>query len=116
MKDLKVSEMMAMQTALWAVHSDSWSPMEPKYGRDFILWMIEEIGEAASIIKKKGDHAIMSDQDVRHAFIEEMGDVLMYYFDALLRYGITAHELSAAYCEKHDRNMGRNYEDEYAKL
>ncbi len=116
MKDLKISEMMALQTELWAVHSDSWSPMEPKYGRDFMLWMIEEIGEAASIIKKKGDHAIMGDKNVRRAFIEEMGDVLMYYLDTLLRYGVTAHELSTAYCEKHGGNMGRNYEDEYAKL
>ena len=116
MKDLKLSEMMAMQTALWALNSGSWAPMEPKYARDSMLWMIEEIGEAASIIKKKGDAAIVGDRNVRHAFVEEMSDVLMYYFDVLLRYGITAVELSDAYCQKHDRNMGRDYVDEYAKL
>ncbi len=35
------------RTALRAAHSGSWAPMEPKYGRDYILWMIEEIGGAA---------------------------------------------------------------------
>ncbi len=35
-----------LRTALWAIRSGSWAPMEPKYGRDSILWMIEEIGGA----------------------------------------------------------------------
>ena len=38
--------------------------------------MIEEVGECISIIKKKGDDAIMNDEAVRKAFVEEMGDVL----------------------------------------
>ena len=95
---------------LWEIHKDKWSPMEAKYGRNFLLWMIEEMGEVISIIKKKGDNAIMSNKDVRKAFVEEMSDVLMYYNDTLLRYGITPDEISSAYIEKHNRNMERNFQ------
>lgn len=115
-QDIKISDMMDMQKELWELHKDKWSPMEAKYGRNFLLWMIEEIGEVISIIKKKGDNAIMSNEEVRKAFIEEMGDVLMYYNDTLLRYGITSNEISKAYIEKHNKNMGRNYQEEYKKF
>lgn len=112
-QDIKISNMMDMQKELWELHKDKWSPMEAKYGRNFLLWMIEEIGEVISIIKKKGDNAIMNNQEVRNAFIEEMSDVLMYYNDTLLRYGITAKEISTAYIKKHNKNMGRNFQEEY---
>lgn len=113
MGELAISDMMQMQRELWALHRDSWSPMEPKYGRDFILWMLEEIGESIAIIKKKGDQAIAQTPNVRAAFLEEMCDVLMYYFDTLLRYGVTPEELSAAYSRKHAKNMNRNFQKEY---
>lgn len=115
MSDLKISDMMEMQKSLYEIHKDSWSPMEPEYGRNFILWMMEEVGECISIIKKKGDTAISENLAVRRAFCEEMSDVLMYFNDTLLRYGITAEEISEAYQEKHKRNMGRNYAEEYKK-
>ena len=113
MSDLKISDMMSMQKKLYELHKDTWSPMEPEYGRNFILWMMEEVGESIAIIKKKGDQAIMTDENVRKAFCEEMSDVLMYFYDTLLRYGISAEEISNAYIEKHTRNMGRNYTEEY---
>lgn len=112
-KDIKISEMMEMQKELWEENKENWSPMEAKYGRNFLLWMIEEMGEAISIIKKKGDNSIMTNEEVRKAFIEEISDVLMYYNDTLLRYGITASEISNAYIEKHNKNMKRNYKEEY---
>ena len=37
--------------------------------------MIEEIGEAVAVIKKKGDAAIVSEPRVRSVFLEEMADV-----------------------------------------
>lgn len=46
-KDINISEMMEMQKELWEIHKDKWSPMEAKYGRNFLLWMIEEMGELA---------------------------------------------------------------------
>lgn len=54
-KDLRVSDLLNMSYALWEKHKHSWSPMEPEYGRNFILFMIEEIGETIAIIKKKGE-------------------------------------------------------------
>ena len=49
--DLSISQMMRMQKALFEPHKDKWHPMEPKYGRDFILYMIEEVGETIAILK-----------------------------------------------------------------
>lgn len=115
MPDLKISEMLSMQKELFEPHKDKWSPMEPEAGRNFLLFMVEEMGEAIAIIKKKGDRAIMDDENVRSAFCEEMADVLMYYNDTLLRYGITADEISGAYIKKHEKNMGRDYAGEYEK-
>ncbi len=105
--------MMAMQKELYEMNKDNWSPIEPEYGRNFVLWMMEEVGECISIIKKKGDNAIMEDVNVRKAFCEEMSDVLMYYTEILLRYGITSDEISTAYLNKHEKNMKRNYTKEY---
>ncbi len=113
MSDLKLSDMAAMQRELWARHQDTWSPMEPAAGRNFILYMIEEIGECVAILKKKGDGAVMEDSAVRVHFTEEMSDVLMYFTDTLLRYGITPEELSEAYLRKHHKDMERDYEREY---
>ena len=114
--DLSISQMMDMQKALFALHENQWSPMEPEYGRDFILYMVEEVGEAIAILKKKGCDAVLSDADVRSAFLEEMADVLMYYQEVLLRFHVTPDEISRAYEAKHLRNMGRDYTKEYKEL
>lgn len=114
--DLKVSDMMDMQRELWELHRDKWSPMEPEYGRNFLLWMVEELGEVIAIVKKKGDAAIAADPAVRGAFTEEMSDVLMYFMDTLLRYGVSPQELSEAYLNKHGTNMGRDYDGQYARM
>lgn len=116
MNDIRISDMMKMQQLLWEKHRDSWSPMEPEYGRHFILYMIEEIGECIAILKKKGDRSVAEDPEVRAHFVEEMSDVLMYFTDTLLRFGVSPEELSEAYIKKHCRNMGRDYDGEYAKL
>ena len=115
MKDLSVSDMLHMQRELYEAHKNKWAPLEAKYAKESILWMMEEVGECIAVIKKKGDQAIMEDQGVRQAFCEEMSDVLMYFHDALLRYDISADEISTAYSEKHKRNMHRNYMKEYEK-
>lgn len=114
--DLTISQMMQMQKELFEPHKNKWSPMEPEYGKDFILYMVEEIGETIAILKKKGSGAVMSDPEVRAAFLEEMADVLMYYHDILLRFHVTPEEISRAYLRKHDRNMGRDYTQEYKEL
>lgn len=111
--DLKISEMMQMQRELFEPHKDKWFPMEPEYGKDFILFMVEEIGEAIAVVKKKGSRAIMEDPAVREAFLSEMADVLMYYHDVLLRYHVTSGEISEAFAKKHDFDLKRNYTKEY---
>ena len=111
--DLSISEMMQLQKKLFEPHKDQWPPMEPEYGKDYILYMIEEVGEAIAILKKKGHSAVMEDPAVREAFLSEMADVLMYYQDILLRFHVTAEEISEAYLKKHRIDMERNYQREY---
>jgi len=107
-----MSDMLIVQKELWERHKDEWSPMEPQYARNHLLWMIEELGEAIAIIKKRGEAEIMSDAEVRAAFVEELVDVHMYFNEVLLRYGISAAEFSAAYLSKHEKNMKRDYKNE----
>ena len=114
--DLSISQMLQLQKELFEAHGKKWSPMEPEYGGEFILYMVEEIGEVISIWKKKGERAIVDDPAVREAFLEEMADVLMYYHEVLLRFHVTHEEISGAYQKKHDRNMTRNYQKQYEEM
>ena len=114
--DLSISQMMELQRALFLRHKEEWSPMEPEYGKDFLLYMVEEIGEVISILKKEGSTAIAEDPAVREAFLGEMADVLMYYNDVLLRYHVTAEEISEVYRKKHSLDMARDYKQEYKEL
>ena len=113
MNDIRISDMMQMQQTLYAAHKDKWSARSPQNAREFMLFLMEEFGEAVAIYKKKGNDAIMDDAAVRGHFCEEMADVLMYFTEILLCYGITPDEFSSAYIEKHCKNMGRNYIQEY---
>ena len=69
--------------------------------------MIGEIGEVIDIVKKNGGEAACTDPALRGALVEELADVLMYYNDVLLCYGISADELKQVYAEKFEKNMGR---------
>ncbi len=114
--DLSISELMQKQRDLYELHKDRWEPREPEFGKEHILYMIEEIGETIAILKKKGDAAVLEDEAVRTAFLEELADILMYYTDVLLCYHVTPEEFAQAYEKKHLRNMGRNYAKEYKEL
>ena len=113
--DLSLSQIMAMQKDLYELHRHEWSPLEPEYGKDSLLYMMEEVGEVIAIIKKRGG-AVVENPSVRSAFLEEMADVLMYYTDILLRYQVTPEEFSEAYLKKHNRNIGRDFTNEYKEL
>ena len=76
MLDLKISEMIAMQRDLQEKNQGKWAPLSPKEGRSYLLWMLEEMGEAIAIIKKRGEGAIMDEPGVREAFVEELVDVI----------------------------------------
>ena len=68
---------------------------------------VGEIGEVVDIVKKNGDVEPLENKDLRKHLVEEMADVLMYYNDVLLCYGISEEELKEAYTTKFERNMKR---------
>ncbi len=113
--DLKISELKEMQMKLYELNKEKWHDMEPKFAKDHILYMVEEIGECISIIKKKKIDNVMNDEHIRNRFIEELSDVLMYYIEVLNRLNISAEEFSKVYLEKYNTNMHRNYEQDNKK-
>ena len=106
METFTLEEMQEMQRQLQERYKDKWEPIAPETGKNKMLWMVGEIGEAADIIKKHGVEAL-GDEKLRNWLVEELADVLMYYNDILLCYGITPAELKAVYREKFERNMHR---------
>ena len=107
MSDFSINEMLEMQKALQDKYKHKWEPISPEVGRNKLLWMIGEIGEVIDIIKKNGGTKATIDAELRKELVEEMADVLMYYNDVMLCYGITADELKCAYSEKFEKNMKR---------
>lgn len=107
MKDFSINEMQEMQRELQDHYKSRWSPICPETGKDKLLWMIGEIGEVVDIVKKNGGMRASEDEKLRKDLVEELADVLMYYNDVLLCYGITAEELKAVYTEKFEKNMKR---------
>lgn len=107
MSRLDIMKMQELQTELQEKYFEKWNGLSPEKAREKLLWMIVEAGEAADVIKKCGDSAILSDSEERRHFIEEMCDVLMYFNDVLLCYSITPEELETVYLEKHHKNMER---------
>ena len=96
-----------MQKTLQDKYKDIWEPISPETGKNKMLWMIGEIGEVIDIVKKHGDLESSTDPELRRDLVEEMADVLMYYNDVMLCYGISAEELKKSYTEKFKKNMTR---------
>jgi NTP pyrophosphatase (non-canonical NTP hydrolase) len=107
MEDFTLNEMLDMQRALQEKYKGRWEPIVPETGKHKLLWMIGEIGEVIDIVKKHGGTKVCAEEALKKDLVEEMADVLMYYNDILLCYGITAEELKQAYLEKFHRNMNR---------
>lgn len=107
MPGFDINEMQEMQKALQGKYKHKWEPICPETGQNKLLWMIGEIGEVIDIVKKHGGLKAASDEVLRKDLIEEMADVLMYYNDIMLCYGITVDELRQAYTEKFNKNMNR---------
>ena len=113
--DLKISELKQMQFELYEKNKEKWNDMNPEAAKNHLLYMVEEMGECISIIKKKGIDQVMNEEVVRSHFTEEFSDVLMYYTEVLNRLNISSNEISSAYLEKHNTNMKRNYLEENKK-
>lgn len=98
---IDIREMQEMQKALQAEYAGIWEQIDPAHGKNKMLWMLAEMGEAIQLVKRR------QEQSCREAFIEELADVLMYFNDVLLCYGITPEEFETIYRAKHQRNLTR---------
>ena len=107
MPDFSLNEMLDMQKMLQDKYKDKWEQISPETGKHKLLWMIGEIGEVIDIVKKHGDRKAADDVELRKDLVEEMADVLMYYNDVMLCYGISADELKQAYTAKFEKNITR---------
>ncbi|MCR5468255.1 MAG: DUF550 domain-containing protein [Lachnospiraceae bacterium] len=107
MEEFTINEMQEMQRDLQEKYKDKWEPIGPETGKNKLLWMVGEIGEVIDIVKKNGGTNACTDKELRTDLVEEMADVLMYYNDVMLCYGITEEELKKAYVDKFEKNMKR---------
>ncbi|MDY3727889.1 MAG: MazG nucleotide pyrophosphohydrolase domain-containing protein [Wujia sp.] len=107
MDDFSINAMLEMQRALQEKYKDIWEGISPEVGKNKLLWMLGEIGEVIDIIKKHGGETACKDAELREQLVEELADVLMYYNDVLLCYGISAEELKQSYAHKFEKNMER---------
>ena len=107
MAEFTIKEMQEMQKELQEKYKDKWEPICPEIGQNKLLWMIGEIGEVIDIVKKNGGRKASEDDSIRKDLVEEMADVLMYFNDVMLCYGISEDELKVSYISKFERNMKR---------
>ena len=107
MEDFSINQMLEMQKTLQEKYKDKWDPLIPEVGKNMLLWMVAEIGEVIDIVKKNGDLKACDPDGERAHLVEELADVLMFYNDVLLCYGISAEELKEAYSEKFHKNLNR---------
>lgn len=107
MTNFTIQEMLSMQQELQDKYKNKWEPICPETGKNKLLWMIGEIGEVIDIVKKNGDKKATEDPIIRKDLVEEMADVLMYFNDVLLCYGISEEELKRSYIAKFEKNMTR---------
>ena len=107
MSDFGFAEMQQIQKELQEKYKDKWMPIEPATAKSKFLWLVAELGEVIDIVKKNGGEIACTDAEIRKDLIEEMADVLMYFNDVMLCYGISEEEMKKAYTEKFQRNMTR---------
>ena len=107
MTDFGINEMQEMQRILQDKYKHKWEPICPETGKNKLLWMIGEVGEVIDLVKKHGGPHVSADDELRKDLIEELADVLMYYNDVMLCYGISADELKRSYTRKFEKNMTR---------
>jgi NTP pyrophosphatase (non-canonical NTP hydrolase) len=71
-----VDEMLEMQRMLQEKYKDKWEGISPEVGKNKLLWMVGEIGEAIDIVKKHGGGKASSDAKIRPQLIEELTEEL----------------------------------------
>ena len=104
MNDFSVQEMLSWQKKMMSAHPE-WMEDRPENGVHKLLWMVGETGEVIDVLKKNGTESVMNDPKTRAHFTEELSDVLMYFSDVLLSYGVSPEELRNAYLAKVNRHL-----------
>lgn len=104
---LDMKDMREMQQALQARYAGWWESVDPEHGKNKLLWLLAELGEAIQVVKRHPTEEIAQPGEVRRDFVEELADVLMYFNDILLCFDISPEEFEAVYRAKHVRNMTR---------
>lgn len=104
---LDLQEMQKLQQALQERYAGWWEPVDPEHGKNKLLWMLAELGEVIQLIKRNPTDALLGQDELRHDLVEEMADVLMFFNDVLLCYGISPEEFEEIYRAKLARNMNR---------
>lgn len=107
MSRFTVEQMHYLQKQMHEKHKNKWQPNTLATGQDKLMWMLGEVGEVIDILKNATPETIVQTPELRAHFVEEMVDVLMYYNDVLLSFGISPQELEDAYRQKVDKNMTR---------
>ena len=107
MADFTMEEMLQMQRALQEKYKHKWEPICPETGKNKMLWMLAELGEAIQIIKRHSSTELMQNGGIRYDFVEELADVLMYFNDIMLCYDISQDEFERVYRAKHESNLSR---------
>ncbi len=110
---LTMQSLMDIQNQLQEKYKGIWEGNSPETAQHHLLYAVEEIGEVSAILKKRGAHAVVSDETVRGHFCEEMADVFMYLTDVLLCCGVKAEEFDRAYLAKAERNLKRDFPKEH---
>lgn len=104
---LDMNGMREMQQTLQARYAGWWEPVDPEHGKNKILWMLAELGEAIQVVKRRPVSEFLEDGQTRHDFVEELADVMMYFNDILLCFDIRPEQFEEIYRAKHQRNMTR---------
>ncbi len=110
---LTIEDLMEYQVKLQEKYAGIWEGDNPGTAKHHLLYAVEEIGEVSAILKKRGAQAVVEDASLRAHFCEEMSDVFMYLLDVLLCCGVKPEEFEAAYREKADRNLKRDFPKEH---
>ena len=74
MSSINFDEMQQIQKELQAKYGKgaNWGALTPEHGVKTLLWMINEAGEVADVLKKEGEQAVMEgDQILRRLFDEQ---------------------------------------------
>lgn len=110
---LDIQALMDYQLRLQEKYAGVWEGDNPGTAKHHLLYAVEEIGEVSAILKKRGAKEVTKDAALRAHFCEEMADVFMYLTDVLLCCGVRAEEFEAAYREKMERNLNRDFPGEH---